>query len=171
MNIANGIYDYSKGTAMGKFKHPCKGVKMDRTTEDLAAPVPPTIMKYYSDIHLDIDILFVNKVPFLLATSRDIGFIHCKALLTKHTQCIQNGLKQIVLDYQSRGFKVLTIFADGEFEPLIEWARTELKVDITLCAPDSHVPKAKNAIRFVKERLRAIQCKTPFTRYPKKIHY
>ena len=45
---------------------------MDRTTEDLAAPVPPTIIEYYSDIHLDIDILFVNKILFLLATSRDI---------------------------------------------------------------------------------------------------
>ena len=43
-----------------------------------------------------------------------------------------------------------------------------MKVDITLCAPDSHVPRAENAIRFVKERLRAIQCETPFTRYPKR---
>ena len=140
VNIANDIYGYSKGAAMGKFKHPRKGVKMDRTTEDLAAPVPPTIMKYYSDIHLDIDILFVNRVPFLLATSQDIGFIHCKALLAKHALRIQNLLKQIVLDYESRGFKVQTIFADGDFKPLIEWAQTELKVDITLCAPDSHVP-------------------------------
>ena len=95
---------------------------MDRTTENLAAPVPPTIMKHYSDIHLDIDILFVNRVPFLLATSRDIGFIHCKALLAKHAQRIQNGRKQTIPDYQSRGFKVQTIFADGDFKPLIEWA-------------------------------------------------
>ena len=89
-------------------------------------------------------------------------------MLSKHVQRIQNGLEQIVLDNQSRGFKVLTIFADGEFEPLIEWTQTELKVDITLCAPDLHVPRAENAIRFVKERLRAIQCETPFTRYPKR---
>ena len=73
------------------------------------------IMKYYSDIHLDINILFVNMVPFLLATSRDIGFIHCKALLSKHGKRIQNRLQQIVLDYQSRGFKVVSMFGDGEF--------------------------------------------------------
>ena len=82
VKIANDIYGYSMGAAMGRFKHPRKGVKMDRTTEDLAAPVPPTIMEYYSNIHLDIDILFVNKIPSLLATSRDIGFIHCKAMLS-----------------------------------------------------------------------------------------
>ena len=31
------------------------------------------------------------------------------------------------------------------------------------------MPRADNAIRFVKERLRAIQSETPFDRYPKKI--
>ena len=168
MKIANDIYDYSKGAAMGKFKHPRKGVKMDRTTEDMAAPVPPTIMKYYRDVHLDIDILFVNRVAFLLATSRDIGFIHCKALLSKHGKRIKNGLQQIVLDYQARGFKVVSMFGDGEFDPLVDWVQSELHIDLVTCAADSHVPRAENAIRFVKERLRAIQSETPLDRYPKR---
>ena len=60
MKIANEIYGYSKGAAMGKFKHPCKGFKMDRTTEDVATPVPPEIMEHYKNMHLDIDILFVH---------------------------------------------------------------------------------------------------------------
>jgi len=29
----NDIYGYSLGAAMGRFKHPRKGIKMDRTTE------------------------------------------------------------------------------------------------------------------------------------------
>ena len=92
VNIANEIYGYSKGVAMGKFKHPRKGVKMDRTTEGVATPVPPTIMEHYKDTHLDIDLLFVNMILLLLAKSRDIGFIHCKALLFKHSKQVQNGL-------------------------------------------------------------------------------
>ena len=98
MNIANEIYGYSKGAAMGKFKHPRKGVKMDRTIEHIATPVPPTITEHYKDMHLDIDLLFVNKILFLLAKSRDIGFIHCKALLSKYDKRVQNGLHAIVLD-------------------------------------------------------------------------
>ena len=43
VKIANEIYGYSKGAAMGRFKHPRKGVKMDRTTKDDAAPLPPKI--------------------------------------------------------------------------------------------------------------------------------
>ena len=41
VKITNEIYNYSKGAADDKFKHPCKGIKMDRTTKDIAASVPP----------------------------------------------------------------------------------------------------------------------------------
>ena len=46
--------------------------------------------------------------------------------------------------------------------------RIELKVDLVVCTPESHVPRAENAIRFVKERVRSIQSETPFTRYPRR---
>ena len=46
MKIANEIYGYSKEVAVERFKHPRKGVKMDRTTEDLAAPLPPKILEH-----------------------------------------------------------------------------------------------------------------------------
>ena len=92
MNIANKIYGYSKSAAVGRFKHPRKGVKIDRTTEDVATPVPLTIMEHYRDVHLDTDLLFVNKILFLLAKSRDTGFIHCKALLSKYDNRVQKGL-------------------------------------------------------------------------------
>ena len=45
---------------------------MDRTTEDVAAPLLPKIIEHYKGIHLNIDILYVNQTPFLLAISRDI---------------------------------------------------------------------------------------------------
>ena len=91
---------------------------MDRTTEDIAALVPPEIMKYYKDIHLDIDILFVNKTAFLLALLRDIGFIHCKPMASSVSKRVQIALKQITLNYQTRGFKVVTVFGDDAFEHL-----------------------------------------------------
>ena len=86
VNIANKIYGYSKRAAMRRFKHLCKGVKMDRMTEDIAAPVSPEIMKHYKEVHLDIDLLFVNKTAFLLAISRDIGSIHCRPISSSVTK-------------------------------------------------------------------------------------
>ena len=134
----------------------------------MSSPVPDTILENYGNVHLDIDVLFVNKIPFLLATSRDIGFIHIKALVSTTGKRIQNGLLQIVLDYENRGFKIITMFGDRMFEPLIDWARIELKVDLVTCAPESHVLREENTIRFVKERVRSIQSETPFKRYPKR---
>ena len=169
VKIANEIYGYSKGAAMGRFKRSQKGVKMDQTTEDLVALLPPKILKHYKDIHLDIDILYVNQTAFLLAISRDIGFIHCRPMSINSTEKIKNAMKQITLDYQERGFKVILVFGDGEFEHLKDWMRGELQVNLDTCAADSHVPKVEGAIRFVKERLRSIQSETPFSRYSKRL--
>ena len=44
VKIADKICGYSKGATMGRFKHSRKGVKMDRTTEDVTAPLPPKIL-------------------------------------------------------------------------------------------------------------------------------
>ena len=77
-------------------------------------------------------------------------------MLSKHDNQIRNGLRSIVLDYQSREFKVVSAFGDGAFEPLVDWARQDLHLDLTVCAADSHAPKAENATRFVKERFRFI---------------
>ena len=71
-------------------------------------------------------------------------------------------MKQVTLDYQARGFIMVTAFGDGELNHLKDWMRNELHIDLNTCVADSHVPRAENAIRFVKERLRSIQCETPF---------
>ena len=57
-----------------------------------------------------------------------------------------NGLKSIILDYESRGFKVTSVIADSAFKPIINWMRHELHIDLTTCAAELHVPTAKDAI-------------------------
>ena len=52
------------------------------------------------------------------------------------------------------------MFGDREFEPLVDWVRSELLIDLVTCAADSHVPRAENEIRLLKERLS--------DRYPKR---
>ena len=60
VKIANKIYGYSKGAAMGRFKYPRKWVKRDKTNADAAVSLTPKIIEHCKDIHLDIDILYVN---------------------------------------------------------------------------------------------------------------
>ena len=107
-----------KGLQWGDSKIPKKGVKMDRTTEDVAAPLPSKIIEHYKDTHLDIDILYANQEPFLLEISRDIGFINYRPMSNNVTKQIQNAMKQITLNYQANGFNVVSAFSDCEFDHL-----------------------------------------------------
>ena len=40
------------------------------------------------------------------------------------------------------------------------------KVQLTVCGADGHVPQVENAIKFIKEQLRCIQCHMPFKGLP-----
>ena len=126
-------------------------------------------MKHYKETHLDIDILFVNKIASLLAISQDIGLIHCKPMASSVTKQVQNTLKQITLDYQAREFKVVSAFRNGAFKYLTNWTRSELHIDLVTYAAALHVPRSENTIGFVKERLMSIQSETLFIKYPKRL--
>ena len=93
-------------------------------------------MGYCKDLHLNIDLLFLNKIPILLMISRYIRFMHFKALLSKHNKCVQNRLQQIV---QSRGFKTICTFVDRAFENIVDWVSSNLHLDLTNCTVDLHV--------------------------------
>ena len=71
-------------------------------------------------------------------------------------------MRHINLNYQARGFNVVTASSDGEFNHLKDWMRSELHIKLDTCAVDSHVPRDGNTIRYMKERLRSIQCETLF---------
>ena len=77
-------------------------------------------------------------------------------MVFNHDKRIQNGLNQITLDYQSRGFKVISTFGNGVIKNLIKWTRHELHMDLTTYNADSHIARAKNSIKFVKERLKSV---------------
>ena len=47
--------------------------------------------------------------------------------------------------------------------------RQEIHIYLTTCATESHVPRAKNVIRFVKERVRCIQSEILFAKFPKSL--
>ena len=64
---------------------------------------------------------------------------------------------------------MVSAFGDSEFDHLKDWMRGELHIKLDTCTADSHVPRTESAIRFVKERLRSIQCETPFNNYPKRL--
>jgi hypothetical protein len=69
-----------------------------------------SIMKHYQDVTLAGDIMFINKIPFFVTISRDIK-------LDMKNQTLFNAIKQEISIYQSRGFKIIQILMDGQYNP------------------------------------------------------
>ena len=78
VKIVMHIYGYSAGAAKGKMKHPRKGHKMERVTEDTISPVPSSLLENYKNIHLDIDLFFVNDVAFFWQHQEMLGLFIVK---------------------------------------------------------------------------------------------
>ena len=72
-------------------------------------------------------------------------------------------------EYEHRGFKVISASGDLAFESMKKWVKDELNITLTTCDTDSHVPRAENAIKFVKERVRCIQSKTNFRKFLRRL--
>ena len=48
--------------------------------------VQSTVMDHYKNIHLDTDLLFVNKIQILLMISWNLIFVYFKELLSRHNK-------------------------------------------------------------------------------------
>ena len=72
-------------------------------------------------------------------------------------------------EYEQRGFKVISTSGELAFEPMKQWVKDELNITLTTCDADSHVPRAENAIKFMKERVRCIQSELGFNKYPSRL--
>ena len=80
--------------------------------------VPPHIMSRHKSVTIGIDIMFVNKIPFLVTISRDMKFGTVEALNNQQITTVADKLKTVINLYSHRGFRVDAITADQEFEPL-----------------------------------------------------
>jgi len=81
-------------------------------------PVSRDILEKYRNVTLCIDIMFVNKIPFIITISRYIKFITVEVLKNRQTKTLSKILKNVTSMYEKRGFIVSSILGDCEFEPL-----------------------------------------------------
>ena len=120
----------------------------DKVLED----VPPEVMNEYKDVHIDIDIMFVNKVAFFTAILRGLRLIHTDVVQSHTLSQIKKTILAMKTEYEKRGFSVKTMHSDNEFASLKEWAQ-EQGISLETCDTDSHVPAIERTNRFLKERI------------------
>ena len=142
-----------------------KGKTVDRPNPHVPSGVdhvPTSIMDVHHAVTLAIDIMFINKVAFLVTTSRNLKFGTVEALSNRQITTIIAKVKSVCQIYHHRGFRVTMILGDPEFEPI----RVTFP-QLNCCAADEHVPDIERYIRTVKDRMRSTYRMLPFKRVPR----
>ena len=78
--------------------------------------IPRVILDVHSGVTLVADVMFVNKVPFLVSSSRNINLITIKHVPKRTASKLGYLLQRIIRVYARAGFRVRTILMDNEFE-------------------------------------------------------
>ena len=101
-----------------------------------SSAVPRHILEIHRDMVLSVDIMFVNKIPFLVTSSCNIHF----------TGTVATCLKKVTCLYHHQGFCITSITCDPEFKAL----RPSFPM-FNCCAAGEHVPEIERYIRTLKD--------------------
>jgi hypothetical protein len=122
-------------------------------------------MEIHQDLTLAADIMFINNIPFLLTTSRNIQFTTVERLPSQKKRDILTAITKVIHLYQRRGFSLSTCLMDNKFATL-RGPLFERKIALNTCAPGEHVPEIERKIQTVKEQVHGIITTLPFQQIP-----
>jgi hypothetical protein len=128
-------------------------------------PIPATILAHYRKIVICVDVMKVNKLPFLVTISRAIKFGTVAWLKNAKADTILQQIKTAHNTYIKRGFLMEIVKVDGQFEPLRS-NLAEMGITLNKCSREEHVPVAERHIQTLKERCQCILNTLPFPKLP-----
>jgi len=123
--------------------------------------IPQEIMENHGEVTLAIDVMFINKIPFVMTTSRNIHFGTAELVKDMKNNTLITSINQVIQAYKTRGFKIKAILADGQFRH-IQQQLEQKGIILNICAANKHVLEIERYIRTVKERVRSIATTLPF---------
>jgi Cobalamin biosynthesis protein CobT (nicotinate-mononucleotide:5, 6-dimethylbenzimidazole phosphoribosyltransferase) len=128
--------------------------------------IPRELYEEYKFTTICLDFFYVNKLPVFHAISRKLNHRWASFPKTRSLSEMKSNLNQLKRIYHSRGFRVVSIHADEEFEKL----RNHMLPSILMSPnPGGHVPEVERSIRTLKEGCRAAIHGMPYRVYPKEM--
>ena len=131
-------------------------------------PIPSGIVEQYHDVIIAVDVLYINKLPFIATISRYICFGTVEFLRNQKSTTLIEHIKQVNRLYRQRGFRPTYALMDGQFEPL-RGNLADMGLQLNTMSNDEHVPEIEWQIRTLKERTRGIYCTLPFRKIPRRL--
>ena len=109
------------------------------------SPIPSLILDRYCLVILAINVMKVNKIPFLVTISQSIRFGTSEVLPNMTDSILLDGIISVANIYWRRGFTIGLVLGDGQFESL-RIPLSAKNISINIAAPDKHVPEAERYI-------------------------
>ena len=113
-------------------------------------PIPSGIVEQYHNAIIAVNVLYVNKLPFIATISRYIRFGTVEFLHNQKSTMLTEHIKQVNRLYQQRGFRPIYALMDGQFEPLCG-ELAEMGIQLNTVSNDEDVPAIERQIRTLKE--------------------
>ena len=107
---AEDIFRPNIGSIKGKMKH----TKQKHVQVNLK-DIPQEIMEKHGELTLAIDVLFINRIPLITMTSRNIHFGTAELVKDMKNNTLITSIDQLIQAYRTCGFKIMAILADGHF--------------------------------------------------------
>jgi len=152
------------GPNLGSLKGKTGRTKSDHVPS-LVADLPYNIIKTHRNVILGFDIMFVNKIAFLVTISRNVKFGTITFLTSRRAEVVGRAMVIVIKFYRQRGFRVQQCNGDGEFE-VLRADLADVGAQLNIAAENEHVPEVERYIRTLKERTRATYNTLPFKRIP-----
>ena len=126
--------------------------------------LPRAILERHQLVTLAVDVMFVNRVPFLVSVARGLNLVTAEFTPSRTAKQLAAGNTRMMALYTCGGVQVGTVLMENEFEKL----RNLMSIlAINTTAAKEHVPEVECMIRLIKERGRGILNTLPFKKMPR----
>jgi len=78
--------------------------------------LPSGLLAEHGDVTIAIDVMYINKFPFMMTTCQAIHFGTAEMIKNKAKSTILKSIQQIINTYHGRGFKIRNVLGDRQFE-------------------------------------------------------
>jgi hypothetical protein len=115
IKMAEDIFGTSLGSLKGKTTRGCPThVEVYQPN-----PIPITIMDKCNEVTFEIDVMFINKIPFFTSISQHIKFGTAERLINLQASNLMKAIKGICNVYALRSFTITLVLGNNEFDTLI----------------------------------------------------
>jgi len=96
-----------------------------------------------------MDVMAINKIPFMITTSRNIHFGTAELICNKMKKTLMTSIQQVIREYHARGFEVCNTLSDGGFK-CIRNNLVDLVITLNVICRNEHVSEVERYIRTIK---------------------